>query len=366
MSDKNPEGVFLTAFEDLIDTYAKQPLQGNNFKENSPSELFAKLVDAKEIRITFKASQDDNHSNSGYLDKKFSGFIEILEKTEFKYGLIPYDKITECVFENTPEEIIHSFTNALKSQGEKYFSSNEKQDENFQRNKKAFFKIIRHIDLAIIQKYNFANLKIKEVEVLKRDYELLNKQHEELKIEADKQYKRMLTQFITILGIFAAILMGAFGALQGFTSLFDNAHRLDLSTILIISSIGASSVILILFFLLNAIAKLTDRSLSNTYEKDSSLIEAYPAVVVIYGLLILVALIGAALELSNTPIYYSLQGFWWAVPVIWLIYMGIAFNKKRLWPLWPIKDLTKLRIKIYKSEKDKKGEEKDPPGSISV
>lgn len=65
----------------------------------------------------------------------------------------------------------------------------------------------------------------------------------------------MITNFITILGIFAAILMGAFGSIQAFSSLFDNAVFLDLGKLLIISSVGASSVVLILFFLLNGIAE---------------------------------------------------------------------------------------------------------------
>lgn len=103
---------------------------------------------------------------------------------------------------------------------------------------------------------------------MRKDYSDLKKQYSELKNEANKQYQSILAQFIAILGIFAAILMGAFGAIQGFTSLFSNAHKLSMGEILIISSIGASSIILILFFLLNGISKLIGRSLWSIDKKD--------------------------------------------------------------------------------------------------
>lgn len=55
-------------------------------------------------------SPKKSHRINTNLDFKFNEFVEQLEKTEFYQGLIPYDKITECVFDNTPPEMLYTFT----------------------------------------------------------------------------------------------------------------------------------------------------------------------------------------------------------------------------------------------------------------
>lgn len=345
------EDDFFIYFEDLIKTFAenrkvvsiKKKGFAKGFMENFDSGMSTKSLQNPEIAAGF----EENHSSYRKLDAKFDQFMEVLEKTTFMHYIIPYDLITKCVFENTPEEDLDEFTKDLHSRGITYFS--ERKDEKNKENEtvedikvspssnegeemdpeKMYYKILRHIDLALVQKYTLMRMQMKEIEALRREQQQLINRYDQLKQEAETQNRTILTQFITILGIFAAIMMGAFGAIQGFASLFAMAHELSIGKIFIISSIGASSVILILFFLLNGIAKLTERSLSSTNKVDGSLLEKHPSLVIVHCILIFISLIGASLELSNVHLQFAGQGFWWALPFIWFIYMILAIQKKK-------------------------------------
>lgn len=333
---------FLIAFEDLIKKFTDE--RSVQIKEKKGfSKSF--IADFEDMQIPMfvgdesSASIDESELHSKRLDKQFGQFMLTLEETSFDHQIIPYDKITKSVFENTPEEDLDEFTEDLHMRGLSYFSvkkststNDQNRDSNESDLEKMYFKILRHINLALIQKYTLMKIQLKEVEALRREQQKLINQYETLKRDAENQSRNMLTQFVTILGIFAAILMGAFGAIQGFANLFDNAHQLNLGIILIISSIGASSVLLILFFLLNGIAKLTGKNLSSTDNPDGTLIEKHPSLAISHGILILIALVGSSILLSNIKIQFAWSGFWWVLPIFWFVYLLIALSTKKMMP----------------------------------
>ncbi len=283
------------------------------------------------------------------LQTRIEEFIETISKTKFDNKLIPYDKITEFVFIETPEELYFEFTTRLKTYGKQYFQrlsevsatvtsgetetnlDSEQASINASDCEKDFYRIVRHIDLALIQITKFASTKIEhlqsEYDNLKEQYLELNTQLTNLKDEAELQYKNMLTQYISILGIFAAILMGSFGAIQGFSNIFAKADKIPLGKLLIISSVGGSSVILILFFLLNGIAKLTNRSLSSVTDENATLLRKHPTIVLSHGILVSITLIGGALILSNIELNFAWEGLWWVVPVLWVAYFITSVTK---------------------------------------
>jgi len=325
MNFKEQEEKFLTVLEELIETFSKHKIPDNS-SNKTISDLATNLyhmISNQEITATVSEAKDVK------LDMKFSTFMEHVESTNFYQEIIPYDKITECVFEKTPTEILYSFTSELRTRGEYYFKlkKDEPIDPKTLDEERTFLKIMRHIDLALIQKNSFANIKIKEMDILKENYRQLDERYQALKDEADHQYKNMLTQYISILGIFAAILMGSFGAIQGFSNIFANANSIPLGELLIISSVGASSVLLILFFLLNGIAKLTNRSLSSTRDKNSTILRKHPTLVLSHGILISITLIGAAIILSNVKLKFAVEGLWWGVPILWIIYFVTSVSK---------------------------------------
>src|SRR5699024_4154438 len=69
--------------------------------------------------------------------------------------------------------------------------------------------------------------------------------------------------FISILGIFAAIMMATFGAIQGFTAIFSNENNYSLTTIILISCFGLFALISILYILLYSISRLIDKELGH-------------------------------------------------------------------------------------------------------
>lgn len=332
---------FFIALEDLIEAYShdknleNKPGEEEGFHKDFLALLQLSIQDGSDT----KHEEIQYHENNERLEKKFIEFIKTLENTDFDNDLVPYDKITKKVFEKTPPEKIDEFTPELKRRGDEYFKSNNNITPEKEKN---FYRIIRHINLAIIQKNSFITIQIDEIDNLKSELMNIKSVYNQLKEENEKQYKNLTTHTITILGIFAAILMGAFGAIQGFTSMFNNAHRLNLGELLIISSIGAAAVILILFFLLNSISKLIDKPLSNNHH-DYNNIFKYPTLVISSGILVLIFLIGAAIELSNTKLVFSWYGLWWILPVLWLIYFTYSFKKESF--LWPFNFINRLKNK---------------------
>jgi len=335
------EDDFFIIFEDLIKSFSEDRKVVSIERKGFSKDFMEEFDSGNPIESLQKeeaaASSEEYISNSRKLDRQFNQFMEALEVTTFMHYIIPYDKITKCVFENTPVEDLDEFTKDLRSRGNSYFSTKEEIEEKpilaagpreEMDSERMYYKILRHIDLALVQKYTLMSMQMKEIEALRREQQQLINRYDQLKHEAETQIRNMLTQFITILGIFAAIMMGAFGAIQGFASLFANAYLLSMGEILIISSIGASSVILILFFLLNGIAKLTGRSLWSTKQTDGSLFEKHPSLIIIHGILISISLIGATLELSNVHLRFALQGFWWIIPVLWTTYFFTAVHKR--------------------------------------
>ncbi|GKV55959.1 hypothetical protein NCCP2222_19060 [Sporosarcina sp. NCCP-2222] len=349
MKNTNTEERFFIVFEDLIKTFSNDRKLPKNDRQGI-SKVFIAQFEGLNIQTlqdleTAASSINKDGLQSKRLDHKFEQFMSTLESTTFDHFIIPYDKITESVFEHTQPEDLDEFTEDLYIRGAEYFAkkvgttkektaqeSPELTDEAKHDLEKMYFKILRHINLALIQKYTLMRIQMKEIDVLRREQRQLIERYEKLKSEADTQSRSMLTQFITILGIFAAILMGAFGAIQGFANIFDNAYALPLSTILIISSIGASSVLLILFFLLNGVSKLTERSLSSSSKKDGNLLEKHPSLVISHAILIFIALIGFSMKLSNLHITFSWSGLWWLLPALWAVYMFFAFSTQKLLP----------------------------------
>ncbi|GIP17749.1 hypothetical protein J40TS1_33910 [Paenibacillus montaniterrae] len=256
--------------------------------------------------------------------------------------MLPYPVITQFVYENKSHDLlymVHSIQDKYKAYCE------DEVSDNFNK----FLKMVAHFELAQQQKNYLYKQQAEEIlKIHERSMELdaqFKKQQEEFELQLkhleklekklsklNSNVKGATTQFISILGIFAAILLGSFGAMQGFTSLFNNAQNMSIGKLLIISSVGASSVILILFFLVNSIAKLTDKNLSSSKDDNSSLIARYPVMTLSYGIIVLISLIGSALELSNYPLRLSIYGLWWILPLLWTCYFIYSIHKKSF--LW--------------------------------
>src|SRR5699024_2769454 len=137
-------------------------------------------------------------------------------------------------------------------------------NEDYQNALLVIYKIIQHAELAISQKESL-------YQSLKEDIHSLNNDV----YQAAEKYNNMMSNFISILGIFAAIMMATFGAIQGFTAIYSNENNYSLTTIIIISCFGLFGLVSILFILLHSIAKLMDKDLS-LYTHPNTIFTKYP------------------------------------------------------------------------------------------
>ena len=235
--------------------------------------------------------------------KRVATFDEVSELMrtmgELDVDFLPYSAITALVY----NKYIDSMTMKKKSGHVdldsflNYYNDNLQQFENDKecvkcnqgqmcngcsQSYRVALKIYEHLELAQQQldslfstheqKISEIEDAILEVENLKKDNEEFVEKLERLELEIQKS----TSSYISILGIFAAILLGAFGAMQGFTSLFENASSMKLSKLLIVSGVGGLTVVTILHMLLDAIAKLSNRSIRSTTETDAPFYKNYP------------------------------------------------------------------------------------------
>ncbi|MBO1214600.1 hypothetical protein J3T78_07255 [Staphylococcus nepalensis] len=283
-------------FEEYIELFNENPLE---FSDNEPSEFkfeglisLCKHIDFNSIpyaRLTdlifqhdelgeyfFKNGEKDKKEESGIaplLKSKFDSFV--LEKYSLKNHFnkeLDMDEIEDL------DSIFRD--NSSIEQGEIEIDINEI---------KIIYKMFEHIELAEAQKLNLfihQKEKIKSIshsldsqnEQLEQQEKLVKSQNKKIKKQQklvksqqelvksnEKIYSKVMSSFISILGIFSAILMGAFGGIKGFTSLFStNKNLIDLT---IIATMGFIMLMIFTFLLLNSISKMTGEKL---YEKAKS------------------------------------------------------------------------------------------------
>src|SRR5699024_3864448 len=241
----------------------------------------------------------------------------------------PYSKITKILFSEIQTELLDIFESYLQENWFNYISTVGDIDDDLKRK---YLKIKEHIALSIVQRTHIDKRMTNKLKEFDENYKKVNESFntfeeklKDIQKEVKNKYDNIITQFIGILGIFSAILMGAFGSKQGFTSIYNNAHILPIGKISIVSSIGCSAVIFILFFLLNAISKMIGsnisscdcynekkgspgifqslkKSLRNAYVGSEtvctcSLFEKHPSLVIIHYALFFIAVSGFSLTI---------------------------------------------------------------------
>lgn len=230
---------------------------------------------------------------------KFEELIDLCDQIDF--NSIPYARLTDLIFNHDEVSEFYSknsnreesgITQILKSKFDSFilenYSSSQTQKHGeeinniFSDNKcidvektekdvlkiKIIYKMFEHIELAEAQKMN---LYMQQRDELKYITDALHSQNDQLEHQTklvednEKIYNRLISSFISILGIFSAILMGMFGGIKGFTSLFTaNKNLIDLT---IIAVMGFAMLMMFSFLLLNSISKMTGEKL---YESNKS------------------------------------------------------------------------------------------------
>ncbi|MCW6665477.1 hypothetical protein NHG32_07250 [Aerococcaceae bacterium NML191219] len=139
----------------------------------------------------------------------------------------------------------------------------------------AFFKMIEHTNLVVVQKIQFYQEtaeKVKELESKVSDYEKslekskeeaksisknLNKAEQELKNLKDK----VMAEIMAIMGIFASIIFAVFGGLQQIGAIGSSLATTPLHKVFIFSGMSALALTYVVFLAFNSTAKLTGKRL---------------------------------------------------------------------------------------------------------
>ncbi|SCT26694.1 hypothetical protein [Staphylococcus caeli] len=192
-------------------------------------------------------------------------------------------------------------------------------------------KIIEHINLAISQKRGLYEKQKREISGLSKSIETFKEKADKDLIEIERRYKEindkqndMISQYISILGIFAAILMTAFGGIQSFTSIYKN-NSFNLVDSLLIACIGFLGILLMMFLLLNSIAKLSNKNLDSGNSENKWYLR-HPTFVNSFIILSTLILICVTYKMSVNPPNFSWRGALYIVPITYLLIMVRIFD----------------------------------------
>lgn len=120
-------------------------------------------------------------------------------------------------------------------------------------------KMKEHISLALLQYKTF----IEKINTVEEQAEKISSKMNDAKNDLDKTsnlLKDSTGNFISILGIYSALIFGVFGGFDAFKSIFSNMKDTPISTVLIESSILMIGLMILTFILLQSIGILSGRT----------------------------------------------------------------------------------------------------------
>src|SRR5699024_8189664 len=322
-----------------LDDFKKKQMISDS-KNHNISIIFNEIFNEYYYNHAYGKEKKEQEKRKNLLIKKL-----LEECKEVNPTLIPYEKITNVIFaEYEGYDNDSPFVERFKNEYEKYIINNFsfKPLENTERSLKiiknddkvshmknlinkddenailVIYKIIQHTELAISQKQSL-------YENLKNDINYLDSNV----FDATNKYDNMMSNFISILGIFAAIMMATFGAIQGFSAIYSNENNYNFATIILISCFGLFALISILYILLYSISKLVDKELRNVNYYHSNVFTKYH----VYSHTMLIIFIENLLSLthllkSNSTCYvpnHLVDNLWWYTILVSVFILGIYY-----------------------------------------
>lgn len=165
---------------------------------------------------------------------------------------IPYHAITRYIY-NYEKEIIIEDLNLLMDALE-----TKLVEDADTKVLECFRKFKNHISLASTQKYYIQKIAAKALDAAR-------KAEEEAK-KASDTYKDIMVNYITILGIFASIIITIFGGMQIISATTGLLQaNLNIATLILVLSFMTSLIVLILAILLNWISNLKEETRNNKF-----------------------------------------------------------------------------------------------------
>ncbi|MFW6525332.1 hypothetical protein [Acinetobacter baumannii] len=178
---------------------------------------------------------------------------------------LPYKDISVCIFDSNFKNIqTNNFNSFVETVVEQLYLQYKGAPERIEHIKECYDKFTHHILLVQVQKdfmlrsaTNANNIAIEANKNAKIATDLSN--------DAKKLYDGMMVNYITILGIFASIIITIFGGMQIISATTGLLQAdIKLATLILVLSLLTLLIVLILSILLNWISNLKDSKRSNT------------------------------------------------------------------------------------------------------
>lgn len=176
-------------------------------------------------------------------------------------------------------------------------------------------KMEEHIKLALLQYETFFS----EIESVKRKANDLTRELEDKEIKLKKATKKLnnsTANFISILGIYSALIFGVFGGFDVFKEILTNMNGTPISNVLIDGSMLMIGLITLIFILLQSIGILSGKPYlacghENPLKCDCSFSKKYPIFTLTLKIFLVILVLGSIIHILNRD--HLLYRFWWKV-----------------------------------------------------
>lgn len=196
-------------------------------------------------------------------------------------------------------------------------------------------KMEEHINLALLQYKTF----LKKIDDMQMKTDKLSNEAKDLSIELNKKGQKLdnvtkklnsaTANFISILGIYSALIFGVFGGFDAFKSIFDNMKKTPVATILIDGSVLMIGLITLVFILLQSIGILSGKAYlacghANSKECDCPFYKRYPIFSLTLKIFLGILVFGSVIHVANRAGFLyqtSRQVFLIVLGIIILLYL---------------------------------------------
>lgn len=244
--------------------------------------------------------------------------------TEYVYS--HYDDLKSDQYGNTKIPYWLDNVETLKQYIEKNKSSFK--DEDRKEILELPDKIKENIELAIIQYKQFFYQLTKANDQLKKVNKKYKKESRRLR-KASTKLDNSSSSFISMLGIFSALIFAVFGGFDAFKSIFSNINKASVTMVIINSSILMIGLIILIFLLIQSISILSGKTFlacgcKNTSECSHEFYERYPLFSFSISLFLFILVLGLVYGVVyragvKTPYNFDLKQVLFYIGVVFLV-----------------------------------------------
>ena len=285
-------------------------------KEELVALFFTKEMEFNDLQTffyKFHLNTGDFHIHNSQLTKYVY--------TNFKRADNRFENQINEIFWEKNIENLKTYINVIIKYEKEYPNQNPNKSEHdlILNNQKEIVqipdKMREHIELALLQYETFLD-KIDNMQMKADNMSLeLEEKGKELD-EATKKLNNSTANFISILGIYSALIFGVFGGFDVFKDILTNVNGTPISNVLIEGSVLMIGLITLIFILLQSIGILSGKPYlacghENPLKCDCSFSKKYPIFTLTLKIFLVILVLGSIIHILNRD--HLLYRFWWKV-----------------------------------------------------